>query len=205
MTLPPSARPVPDLPTLLTQAGSLVRDEGIWILGYASLIWRPEFESVQAHAVTVHGWHRALRMRSTLWRGTPERPGLVCALMRGGTCRAMVYRLSATQWADALTQLWAREMPQDVYQPRWLRCRCADGPERRALAFTLAHDHPAHVRGLCEAELHRRLQACGRAGSTAEYLRRTAEALRQHGLRDRGIERLHALLLKRSGGPDGPG
>ena len=69
------------------------RQQALWIFGYASLIWRPEFEAVERRQARVHGWHRAFRMRSRINRGTPERPGLVFALMPGGSCQGGVYRL----------------------------------------------------------------------------------------------------------------
>ena len=64
-----------------------------WIFGYASLIWRPEFDSVEDRPATVYGWHRALAMRSRVNRGTPECPGLVFALVQGGSCRGRAYRV----------------------------------------------------------------------------------------------------------------
>jgi cation transport protein ChaC len=66
----------------------------LWLFGYASLIWRPEFDAEEHRPAVVHGWHRALRMRSRVNRGTPERPGLVFALVPGGSCRGMVYRIA---------------------------------------------------------------------------------------------------------------
>ena len=65
---------------------------GLWVFGYASLIWRPEFEADEARVARVAGWHRALRMRSTINRGSPAQPGLVYALLPGGSCRGMAYR-----------------------------------------------------------------------------------------------------------------
>ena len=47
----------------------------VWVFGYASLIWRPEFEAVEERPATVHGWHRALAMRSRINRGTPGMSG----------------------------------------------------------------------------------------------------------------------------------
>ena len=37
---------------------------------------RPEFDAVEHRHALVHGWHRALRMRSRVNRGTPDQPGL---------------------------------------------------------------------------------------------------------------------------------
>ena len=64
-----------------------------WIFGYASLIWRPEFDAAEHRTALLRGWHRALRMRSRVNRGTPQQPGLVFALLPGGACRGVVYRL----------------------------------------------------------------------------------------------------------------
>lgn len=177
--------------------------EDLWVFGYASLIWRPEFEFEERRAALVHGWHRAFRMRSRVNRGTAERPGLVFALMAGGACRGVVFRIARERATQELERLWQREMPTGVYDPRWLHCRTPQGPVR-ALAFTLARHSPGHCGALDEAELLEILRhAQGRYGSTLDYLLQTAAALRQHGLRDREIERLLALA-RRHGLPDPP-
>ena len=99
----------------------------LWVFGYASLIWRPEFDAAEHRPALVRGWHRALRMRSRVNRGTPEQPGLVYALMSGGMCRGMVYRIPQERGPAELDRLWHREMPTGVYDPRWLRCQTATG------------------------------------------------------------------------------
>ena len=71
--------------------------QDLWIFGYASLIWRPEFDILEQHLTQVQGWHRALKMWSRLNRGTPECPGLVFALLSGGSCQGMVFRTPAKQ------------------------------------------------------------------------------------------------------------
>jgi len=97
--------------------------QDLWIFGYASLIWRPEFEFAEQRFATTSGYHRALKMWSTLNRGTPERPGLVFGLLPGGSCKGMVFRIPHAQVAAALPPLWEREMPNAVYEPKWLRCQ----------------------------------------------------------------------------------
>ena len=165
----------------------------LWVFGYASLIWRPEFEACEQRPATVHGWHRALAMRSRVNRGTPEFPGLVFALMRGGSCRGMAYRIEQPRVADEMRRLWLREMPTGVYDPTWLACRTPAGPVR-ALGFTLGHTSPARCTELSEAEMIGVLRrAHGRFGSTLEYLLETASSLRRCGIHDRHVERLVAL------------
>jgi cation transport protein ChaC len=165
----------------------------LWVFGYASLLWNPEFDFDVHHAAFVRGWHRALRMHSRINRGTPERPGLVFALLPGGSCHGAVFRVPRAHAANALEALWQREMPTGVYDPRWLPCRTPQG-EVKALAFTLSRKSPQHTGRLSEAQLIEILRhARGRYGTTLEYLLRTARSLAERGVRDREIERLVAL------------
>ncbi len=167
--------------------------QDLWVFGYASLIWRPEFDADEQRPAAVHGWHRALEMRSRVNRGTPECPGLVFALVPGGSCRGMAYRIGRPRAAAELERLWAREMPTGVYDPKWLTCRTPQGTVR-ALAFTLSRRSPAHTGPLSEAQMVEVLRcAAGRFGSTLDYLLETARSLRGCGIRDRDIERLVAL------------
>ena len=172
------------------------RHPDLWIFGYASLIWRTEFEAAEHHRTRVHGWHRALKMWSRINRGTPQQPGLVFALLPGGCCSGLVYRVPHRQADAALAALWAREMPTGVYDPRWLPCRTPAGPVR-ALAFTLDRASPAHTGVIPDGEMLEILRhARGRYGSTLDYLLETAACLRERGIRDREIERLERLARR---------
>lgn len=168
--------------------------EDLWVFAYASLIWRPDFEVVEQHIARVHGWHRALAMWSRVNRGTPARPGLVFALLRGGMCRGMVLRVPHSQGEAVLHQLWAREMPSGVYRPQWLRCHVEAGhtPPVRALAFTLPHDSPSHTGTLSAAQYRAIFSDTegGRYGHTLDYARQTLDSLRALGIRDRALEKL---------------
>ncbi|MDB5731700.1 MAG: calcium transporter ChaC, partial [Variovorax sp.] len=123
----PLRDPAPMLERVLADWGG--RDD-LWLFGYGSLIWRPDFEFVERHAARVHGWHRALKMWSRVNRGTVLAPGLVFALLSGGSCRGVVYRIAAGQGAATLARLWLREMPTGVYDPRWLDCATPVGRVR---------------------------------------------------------------------------
>ena len=168
----------------------------VWIFGYASLIWKPEFEAVEDLPATVHGWHRALAMRSRINRGTPECPGLVFALVPGGSCRGRAYRIEQPRVEAELARLWNREMPTGVYDPKWLSCRTPQGVVR-GLAFTLSKRSPSHTGALPDVELIEILRtANGRYGSTLAYLVETERSLRTCGIRDRDVERLVALARR---------
>ena len=196
----PGRDPAHMLDAVLNEWGG---DGDLWIFGYASLIWRPEFEFNEQRFAHVRGYHRALKMWSRLNRGTPECPGLVFGLLRGGSCRGMVYRIAQSRVEAALPALWQREMPNGVYDPKWLRCETLPVPgaapmpvnlkpeQVRALAFTLSRHSPSHT-GLLSDETYRSIfsDACGRYGTTREYAQITYDKLREIGIEDRALGKL---------------
>ncbi len=186
--------PAPMLQDILNQWGG---QTDIWIFGYASLIWRPEFLYAERHLAKVHGWHRALKMWSRINRGTPECPGLVFALLAGGSCQGVVFRIEAHRVGQTLAALWEREMPTGVYDPRWLQCKTAAG-SMKALAFTLPHDSPSYT-GVLTAMQYRQIfkHAVGRFGTTHDYAQKTYACLHQEGIHDRSLQALlqHASHL----------
>lgn len=165
----------------------------LWIFAYASLIWRPEFEFAEQRFATLHGYHRALKMWSHENRGTPAIPGLVFGLLSGGSCKGVVFRLPRSRVADSLPALWEREMPNAVYDPKWLRCRTAQG-DVSALAFTLSRRSPSHT-GVLSEDRYRRIfsSANGRYGSTRDYAQLTYDTLRSLGIHDPALGKLLQL------------
>ncbi|RYX90266.1 MAG: gamma-glutamylcyclotransferase [Comamonadaceae bacterium] len=164
--------------------------DDLWVFGYASLIWRPEFEFAERRLARVHGWHRALKMWSRVNRGTPECPGLVFALLSGGSCQGVVFRVPQTQGHEVMERLWQREMISGVYDPKWLPCQTDQGPVR-ALAFTLSRRHPSFTGDLEEPQYRQILcDSCGRFGTTLDYAQQTYDGLLQLGIRDHELERV---------------
>ena len=162
----------------------------LWVFGYASLIWRPDFDVAEQRAARVHGWHRALKMWSRVNRGTPEQPGLVFALLSGGSCAGMVLRVRKHDADEVLQKLWLREMVTGVYDPRWLTCQTAKGPVK-ALAFTLSRQSANFTGDLPPAQYrHIFGNATGRYGTTLDYALQTLDSLQQCGIQDAALQRL---------------
>jgi cation transport protein ChaC len=191
--LKPYRDPQPMLERALHEWGG---HDDLWIFGYGSLIWRPDFDYAERRPALVHGWHRALKMWSRINRGTPERPGLVFGMLSGGCCRGMVFRIPRAEGRAVLTRLWKREMVTAVYDPRWLTCHTPQGPVE-ALAFTLSRKSPSHT-GVLSEEEYRAIfeEATGIYGTTLDYARLTLEELRRHNIRDRNLERLLRLIQR---------
>ena len=165
-------------------------DEDLWIFGYGSLIWRPEFDFSERRSAHVHGWHRALKMWSTINRGTPQVPGLVFGMLSGGSCQGMVFRIPRSAGDEVMRKLWQREMPNAVYDPKWLACKTPQGTVK-ALAFTLSRQSPHHTGELAPDEYRRIFsEAQGIYGTTFDYARATFDELQRLGIDDKALKRL---------------
>lgn len=163
-------------------------DDDVWVFGYGSLIWRPGFDFAERRDVLLHGYHRSLCLWSRVNRGTPEQPGLVFGLDRGGSCKGVAFRIHATDVPATMQALWYREMPTGAYIPRWLACRTPEGVVR-ALVFTMNRAIETYVPHLPPERLVSVVnQAHGRSGPCREYVIETASALQQHNIHDKRLE-----------------
>jgi glutathione-specific gamma-glutamylcyclotransferase len=172
----------------------------VWIFGYGSLIWNPGFDFDEERLATIHGWRRSFCIGwIRIYRGTPERPGVMLGLDRGGSCRGVVFRLPRASAEGALDLIFRREHPirWDRSYMRWLTARTESGPVR-ALAVLMGPSHPAYLSGLAEEVVVEALAtAAGERGSMAAYLRSTIEHLEARGIHDRYLWRLQELVADR--------
>jgi cation transport protein ChaC len=156
----------------------------VWIFGYGSLIWRPEFDFTEKRPAHIQGFHRALCLWSRINRGTPEVPGLVFGLEQSGTCQGMVFRVAAEHVRSTFSSVWKREMGTGAYHPTWLECMTPDGPVQ-GLAFVINQAGPAYVNEPPQdALIEIILRARGTYGTCLEYVTQTADALDSAGIHD---------------------
>ncbi|VCU70568.1 ChaC-like protein [Pigmentiphaga humi] len=178
--------------------------DDVWVFAYGSLIWNPGFSVAERRMARVSGHHRSLCLWSRVNRGTPANPGLVFGLDRGGSCRGCVLRVAAAEVPAIFAALWDREMMTGAYLPRWLRCLTPAGPVQ-ALAFVIDRRGSGYAGALEEARLLAAIRgAHGRYGACVDYVLDTDRALRDHGIRDRQLERLARLLAPLAGAPADP-
>jgi len=165
-------------------------NEDCWIFGYGSLVWNPLFDFEEKRVVTTHGYHRSFCLWSRINRGTPDRPGLVLGLDRGGRCRGVAYRIAPDRVENELRLIWRREMMLGAYVPRWVQVD-DDAARFRAITFTINRASPSYAGRLPTQTIIERLMTChGRMGPGLDYLLHTAEALRACGIADRHLQEL---------------
>jgi cation transport protein ChaC len=173
--------------------------EDFWVFGYGSLMWHPGFPHLEVRVARLRGFHRSFCVYSHRYRGTPQVPGLVLGLDRGGSCHGMVFRVPAGEGGEVLDYLYEREMVTGVYRPSWRRAETDQGPVS-AITFVVDRKHRQYAGRLPHDDMVALiLQGRGNRGPCMEYLENTVHHLRALGLKDRGLERLLKEVTRRRG------
>lgn len=164
--------------------------DDFWVFGYGSLMWHPGFPHVEVRPARLRGLHRSFCVYSHRYRGTPQSPGLVLGLDRGGSCHGMAFRVPAAEGEEVLDYLFEREMLTGIYHATWRSAETREGPVR-VLAFVVDRDHRQYAGSLGhDAVVALILQGCGDRGPCLQYLENTVHHLRALGLKDPALERL---------------
>ncbi len=174
--------------------------EDLWVFAYGSLMWRPGFDFLERHNARMIGAHRALCVYSFVHRGTPEKPGLVFGLDRGGTCRGIVYRVAARKRAATIDYLRAREQVTLVYREAVRSVWIDEEPKLRveALCYMVDRGHRQYAGRLTVAQqVHFVRQGHGRSGPNREYVLDAVKAIEALGYRE---TELHLLAARLKGG-----
>ena len=186
---------------LLASRRGIVPDDAdcsdLWVFGYGSLIFNPIMAHVDRIRARIFGHHRRFCLWTRLGRGTPDCPGLVLALDRGGSCTGVAFKLTPNDAITELDLLWRREMITLSYRACWLQMHTPEGP-KRGIGFVSRPERPNYAVPMSidkEAEVI--ASASGFIGPCREYLFDTAEALKSEGFRDPHLEKLVVLVKQR--------
>ena len=167
------------------QCGRNMDADDLWVFGYGSLMWRPGFDFEERTLATVRGYRRALCIYSHVHRGTPEKPGLVLGLDRGGSCKGVAFRVRADAGTATLAYLRAREQVTMVYRERYLPARLADGRLIRSVTYVVDRTHRQYAGVLNLPALERFVgQGVGVSGANPDYVRATYEHMLELGIQD---------------------
>ena len=177
--------------------------EALWIFAYGSLMWRPDFRFVGRHRARLSGYHRSLCIVSNHWRGTPDRPGLVLGLDRGGSCVGVAFEVAPGDREVTLAAVRARELLGGVYHEARVTVLLADRTRQQALTYVADRRHSDYAGRLDRAAMLARVgRARGAAGPNVDYVRNTYAHMQTLGLCDPDLGWL-VRALEPSGEPSG--
>ena len=169
-------------------------EEGVWVFGYGSLMWNPDFKYVEKITGEIVGLHRSLCLKSTVYRGSSDYHGMVFGLDKGYSCQGIAFRISLEDIWSELQKVWEREMFAETYIPTWVSVRTEIGVVS-AITFVI---NPAHDHYLPNLDLDtiakRVVRAEGKCGSCLDYVRNTVNYLHQLELSDFFLEQLLTLI-----------
>jgi len=153
-------------------------------------MWNPGFPHVERRPAELRGYHRAFCVVSYHYRGSPDRPGLVLGLDRGGRCSGIAYRVTAADWPGVIAYLDDRELIGYPYRrvilPLDIGSHIVD-----CCTYVADPAHPDYAGGLTADEIARRITtASGTAGGNRDYLHETVRQMEAHGYDDAGLRDL---------------
>ena len=167
----------------------------LWVFGYGSLMWRPGFAYVSRGKATLRGWSRRLCIRSHVYRGTPERPGLVLGLDRGGSCHGVAFRVEAALRETTIRYLREREQATAVYLERHVPVTLDSGEREMALTYVADRRHRQYAGRLGRETMLDIVRAGhGTSGDNGAYVTETHDHLMAMGVSDPDLEWLSGRL-----------
>jgi cation transport protein ChaC len=169
-------------------------ENGVWVFGYGSLMWNPDFKFAEKITGVVSGFHRRLCLKSTVYRGTPDYHGLVFGLDQGDSCQGMAFRITPEHLETELQIVWEREMFAETYIPTWVSVQTKQR-NVSAITFVINPEHEHYVPDLALEDVAQRVvRAEGKCGTCHDYVQNTVKCLHQLGLRDPVLEQLLTLI-----------
>ena len=175
-----------------------------WVFAYGSLIWNPGFPYKSREPARLAGYRRGYCIRSMIYRGTPETPGLVLGLEKGGECEGVGYCVAGELKPATMQYLRERELITSVYDETLVPIETREGARHDAYAYIA---NPAHEQYVEMADFDAAVEiiagASGVAGPNYEYAINTWANLAGLGIRDPLIERVADALRARDGAAAG--
>ncbi len=182
-------------------------DDGFWVFGYGSLMWKPGFDVAEARMARLDGYKRAFALSSVHYRGTPERPGLVLGLdwEPASACTGVALRIGAGEADEVRHYLAERELVSRAYfeVSHRITLLCpgpGEGENVDAICFILDRTHPQYAGGMAlEDQAAVICAAAGPTGTNRDYLFKTVEHLRELGVEDPELFELERMVRARTG------
>lgn len=167
----------------------------IWLFGYGSLIWRPDFAFISSRIAWVDGWSRRFWQGSHDHRGVPDAPGRVVTLIPaiGEKCGGMAFEIDANLTGEIFDQLDYRE--KNGYERYQAPLYFSDDTSVDGIFYVASEDNKAYLGPASDADIAKQIkQSCGPSGPNEEYARNLAAALREYSIDDAHVFSIETAL-----------
>lgn len=174
----------------------------MWVFGYGSLVWRPDFPFRDRRPAFIRGWTRRFWQGSTDHRGLPEAPGRVVTLLPAtpetAPCWGMAYALDLDSVDEVVEHLDYRE--RGGYARHDVEIHFADPPARiaarRGTVYIATPDNANYLGPADPGHIAAQIvRSRGPSGHNLEYLLELADSLRSMGAVDSHVFDLERRAL----------
>ncbi|XP_071971450.1 glutathione-specific gamma-glutamylcyclotransferase 1 [Engystomops pustulosus] len=154
--------------------------KSLWIFGYGSLVWRPDFQFSASKVGFIPGYSRKFWQGDTFHRGSPEMPGRVVTLQEDfeESTWGIAYEVRGDQIESSLEYLNIRESVLGGYITKLVKFFPQDEGEEGVLpvlVYIATPQNPGYLGPAPEEEIAAQIVvSSGRAGHNIEYLLRLA-------------------------------
>jgi cation transport protein ChaC len=197
-----------------------VDDTRVWIFGYGSLVWRPEFPHLRAQPAFIRGYARRFWQGSTDHRGLPGRPGRVVTLLpechesldedesgAGDPCWGTAYEIPSSDPEKVFAGLDHRE--RGGYDRVELEITLAanthsvksdgsgDSGRAAGVVYIASPENPNYLGAASIREIASQVaNASGPSGANPEYVFELARSLREMGASDAHVFAVEAEVSR---------
>lgn len=162
----------------------------VWVFGYGSLVWRPDFPFLESRIATISGWTRRFWQGSTDHRGVPGAPGRVVTLIEAPseTCWGRAYLIGAKDRADVLDHLDYREKGGYSMHDVEMDFPLSGDVAANGLIYIAVPGNPNWLGDAPLEEIAGQVRrSSGPSGANIEYVVELADALRAMGAEDEHV------------------
>ena len=170
----------------------------IWIFGYGSLVWRPNFEFKDRQPAKIEGWTRRFYQGSPDHRGTPEHLGRVVTLLPlpNAECYGVAYAIESQKRDEIFRYLDMRE--QGGYDLLETEISLLSGEKVRGYVYTANNKNPFYLGpASLEKMADQILSSQGPSGSNLEYFIKLYDALNGFAPVETHLTELYQEITKR--------
>lgn len=169
--------------------------QNYWVFGYGSLMWRPGFAFIERVPARLAGFTRDMCLLSIHYRGTREKPGMVCGLSPGDFCDGLAFRIAPDQVETVIGYLDERELISYIYIPRHVTVTLASGQSVVARTYVADSNHEQFAGNWTEVEkITHVAQGIGSEGTSVDYLANIIQHLHDLNISDSNLESLLAKV-----------